>query len=255
MISTTGAYSIFVDTEFTELSQRAELLSIGCITQSGDIFYGEIEDYDPEKINDFVRENVLTKFFGNGTKFLDSKLKIFIQEHRLTTTVFGPFEKVSEAFQKWVGEIDERLSEYENGKPDIVFVSDVGYYDCVLMIDLLTNHGTSFDLPASVSPAFIDLTNIAMAVDYKSNFDKTPLFGYNTMATYSRAAFDFNREEKMVEAINFLYSFVILDPVLLTMKDLIDSGDDLDSIKHNSLWDAIVCYILTEYYQYVLSIS
>ena len=37
---------IFLDTEFTGLHRNASLISIGLAAENGDVFYGELTDYD-----------------------------------------------------------------------------------------------------------------------------------------------------------------------------------------------------------------
>lgn len=49
---------IFLDTEFTDFADR-ELISIGMVGEDGrHAFYAELQDFDREKCNDFVRSTV-----------------------------------------------------------------------------------------------------------------------------------------------------------------------------------------------------
>jgi hypothetical protein len=50
---------LFLDTEFTGLHQNTTLISIGLIADTGDTFYAELTDYDPDQIDDWLQENVL----------------------------------------------------------------------------------------------------------------------------------------------------------------------------------------------------
>lgn len=53
---------IFIDTEFTGLNQKMpDLISIALVPLSGNEFYRELNDFNPEKCNSWVRENVLAK--------------------------------------------------------------------------------------------------------------------------------------------------------------------------------------------------
>lgn len=49
---------VFIDTEFSDPVDM-HLISLSLVTQNGDEFYGEIDDFPLEKCNTFVRENVL----------------------------------------------------------------------------------------------------------------------------------------------------------------------------------------------------
>ncbi len=49
---------VFIDTEFTDFADR-ELISIGMVGEDGrDTFYAEVQDFDRDKCNDFVRSTV-----------------------------------------------------------------------------------------------------------------------------------------------------------------------------------------------------
>ena len=50
---------LFLDTEFTELSQQAQLISLGMVTVSGDSFYAEFTDYDPNSLSKWHLTNVI----------------------------------------------------------------------------------------------------------------------------------------------------------------------------------------------------
>lgn len=50
---------IFFDTEFTGLHKNTTLISIGLITEYGDMFYGEFTDYDKSQITPWIQENVI----------------------------------------------------------------------------------------------------------------------------------------------------------------------------------------------------
>jgi hypothetical protein len=39
--------------------QNTTLISIGLIADTGDTFYAELTDYDPDQIDDWLQENVL----------------------------------------------------------------------------------------------------------------------------------------------------------------------------------------------------
>lgn len=55
---------IFYDTEFTDLSSSAELISAGFVSEIGETFYGELIDWNRERASDFVREIVMPRLEG-----------------------------------------------------------------------------------------------------------------------------------------------------------------------------------------------
>lgn len=55
---------IFYDTEFTDLSALAELISAGFVTERGQTFYAELTDWDRERASSFVRQTVIPRLEG-----------------------------------------------------------------------------------------------------------------------------------------------------------------------------------------------
>lgn len=51
----------FFDTEFSERRGSMELISIGIVAEDGREFYTVSSEFDPSKVNDWVRDNVLPK--------------------------------------------------------------------------------------------------------------------------------------------------------------------------------------------------
>ena len=49
---------VFLDTEFTDFV-RPDLISIGLVAEDGREFYAELDDYQRDNCNDFVRKNVV----------------------------------------------------------------------------------------------------------------------------------------------------------------------------------------------------
>ena len=52
---------IFFDTEFTGLHQKTTLISIGLVAETGETFYAEFTDYDESQVDEWIRENVISK--------------------------------------------------------------------------------------------------------------------------------------------------------------------------------------------------
>ena len=119
---------IFFDTEFTGLHKNTYLISIGIIAENGHSFYGEITNYDKSQVDDWIQENVINNLKHNGHHI--------IEETKESYEISMNFEDVSFALNKWLKQFDT-----------VEWVSDVCHYDMVLLIDLLTNHGSALDLP------------------------------------------------------------------------------------------------------------
>lgn len=54
--------NLYLDTEFTGLQQKTTLMSIGITSDIGATFYAELNDYDQDQVDDWLRENVIANF-------------------------------------------------------------------------------------------------------------------------------------------------------------------------------------------------
>ena len=180
---------IFFDTEFTGLHKNTELISIGLIAENGNTFYGEITNYDKTQVDNWIQENVINNLKHNGHHI--------IEETKESYEISMNFEDVSFALNKWLKQFDT-----------VEWVSDVCHYDMVLLIDLLTNHGSALDLPyGKINSACHDI-----------NQDIAEAYHISEIL-----AFDKSREEILK-----------------------DSKIEITGEKHNSLYDAKVIKAIYE---------
>ena len=149
--------NIYFDTEFTGLRKDTDLISIGCISEDGETFYGECNDYDKTKCDQWLKENVISELIHDN--HLD-KWEEGVADHQ----VYGTRKEVMYALKDWLQQFDS-----------IQLVSDVCYYDMVLFIDLF---GHADDIPKSIAPCCHDI-----------NQDISAYFGIT-----EKEAFDLNRE-------------------------------------------------------------
>lgn len=175
---------IFFDTEFTGLHKDTTLISIGLISEDRRCFYAELTDYKrtlPDADNwNWIEENVIANLYKSKSEN-DRK---YIPNYHI-----GNKDDIALALGNWFKQFDQ-----------VELVSDVCYYDMVLLIDLF---GTAFDLPDNVSASCYDI-NQDIARYYKISQSE---------------AFDKSREEILWDR----------------WKDGSVSGD-----KHNALYDAKV---------------
>lgn len=122
---------IFFDTEFTGLHKNTTLMSIGLISENGYKFYAQLTDYDETQINDWLKENVLSKFW-TAEKGLEEMNSI----DQLTFCI-GTKEQVKNMLMVWP----------PMNETNVEMWSDCLAYDWVLFNDLF---GTAFDIPKNV---------------------------------------------------------------------------------------------------------
>lgn len=127
--------NLYFDTEFTGLQKDTTLISLGIIAEDGHCFYAKFTDYNQEQVNDWIKENVLSKL--NLSKEITDLYDVY--------EVTGTKEEIKEALLYWLGELDDTHFD---------LVSDVCHYDMMLFIDIF---GGAFDLPEFISPACYDI--------------------------------------------------------------------------------------------------
>ena len=54
---------VFFDCEFTGLHKNTTLVSIGLISEHGQTFYAELNDYDKSQLDDWLKSNVIKNLF------------------------------------------------------------------------------------------------------------------------------------------------------------------------------------------------
>lgn len=77
---------IFFDTEFTGLKQDAELLSIGIIAEDGRTFYAEKANAKDLNVDDWIKDNVIAHFTGQGefekVEDLQERIEYFLKPYK-----------------------------------------------------------------------------------------------------------------------------------------------------------------------------
>lgn len=191
--------NLYFDKEFTGLWQGTTPISLGIVDKDNHFFYAEFTDYDKEQCDDFINDEVI-----NNTLFLcvddDKRADVLASLSDglddSSVIMYGTKDEISTVLNNW-------LAAYND---DIQFISDVEQYDMVLLIDIITDGGSSLDLPKFINYDCINL-NTFIAIKNKCSI---------------KEAADVIRED-------------IVDIDII--KDIL--GVD-EPMKHNSLWDAVV---------------
>ena len=204
--------NIFFDTEFTGLQKDTDLISIGLISENNDVFYAEITDYDRQKLNSWLFDNVIKNL--SIENFKSATTKFNIEHHR------APFSIISKKLNEWL----KRL--YDGKK--IQFVSDCCWYDQVLLFDLITNRKTALDVPYFISPVVLDICYLIMRMSSKNK--RNDYASQISVSLLIRAAFNTDRI-RLLKFLNTAYT---------THVDVEDMNVILGNCKHNALYDALV---------------
>jgi hypothetical protein len=121
---------IFFDTEFTGLHQNTTLISIGLVSECGKTFYAELNDYDKNQIDDWLKDNVIKNLYFNDI-------------HDVTYILKNNTIEMKANLLNLKKELIQWLSQFEN----IEMWSDCLAYDWVLFNNIF---GTAFDIPKNI---------------------------------------------------------------------------------------------------------
>lgn len=127
---------LFFDTEFTGLHKNTTLISIGIVAESGQTFYAEFTDYDKSQVNDWLRENVMSKLIMIPP---DNDADVYFWSNNN----LEHFECIG---LKWM--IGTQLEKWLNQFDSVEMWSDCLSYDWVLFNDIFGE--TAFDLPKKI---------------------------------------------------------------------------------------------------------
>ena len=120
---------LYFDTEFTGLSNGTTPISIGVVSNNNETFYGETTDFDRTKVDAWIQCNVVDKLIL-GDKVREKKA-FRSRDNHSNTMVCGSKDFVGEELLMWVNRISNGGS-----VDDITLVSDVPYYDLVMLCDM-----------------------------------------------------------------------------------------------------------------------
>ena len=215
---------LFFDTEFTGLHQKTTLISIGIISETGETFYCELDDYDRNQVDEWIRENVIAKLKHKRPKVLmptplpqgknisdyskDAEQYPFTRINHynnkndnrkgFSIDIMGTMENLKTELTEW-------LEQFK----DIEIWSDTLAYDWVLFNEIF---GHAFNIPKNI---------------YYIPFDLATLFKIKGIDP------DISREE-----------FAHVENMKLANGKYPEKESDIE--KHNALFDALIirqCYL------------
>lgn len=128
---------IYFDMEFTGLHQGTSMISLGMVSDDGRYFYAECLDYDGSQVNDWLRENVLSKLRFSGKKYYSKEAhgKFPIDQH-FSMNVCDKRSEVAYYLVMWLEQFG-----------GVEMYGDVLAYDWVLFCEMF---GGAFNIPKSV---------------------------------------------------------------------------------------------------------
>jgi len=156
---------IFFDTEFTGLHQNTTLISIGLVSECGKTFYAEFTDYDKTQVDDWLKNNVISKlmfadkitipissweyWISDNSEYSSPIAMAFADKDMSQFECIGSTAMVRNRLEKW-------LSQFEQ----VEMWGDCLSYDWVLFCQLW-NH--SFNIPKNIYYIPFDICTLMVA--------------------------------------------------------------------------------------------
>lgn len=145
---------IYYDSEFTRLHRNGQLISVAFVSESGNIFYAEFNDYaelDPEPLSDWIQENVIANLLFNDSEVADMLIP---DQMTKNAAVFmkGNREEVRKKLFTWM-----YVEVTSHGYDKAQIYSDCYAYDWMLFNDLMCEDGLALNLPEFINYIPIDL--------------------------------------------------------------------------------------------------
>lgn len=133
--------------EFTGLRKDTSLVSIGLVSEDGREFYAEATDYEPILVDQWLKDNVISKLKYQGVQAspLNGEGEIVVQEEPVVNEENLPFHiymcdkssVIAQSLREWFAQFDF-----------VEIWCDVYAYDWVVFCDLFGT--TAFDIPANI---------------------------------------------------------------------------------------------------------
>lgn len=142
---------VFIDAEFTGLVQNAELISIGLISECGKIFYAEFNDYRSSMIDDWIRENVISKLKYNG-------IWQILEETDTSVSYKSTCENIGRKLDEWFSQFDE-----------VEIWSDCLAYDWVLFCQIF---GGAFGIQKNIYYIPFDISTLFKIVGINPDINR-----------------------------------------------------------------------------------
>ena len=130
---------LFMDSEFTGLIQNTDLISIALVAEDSRYFYAEFNDYDEDKIDEWLSDNIIANLKFNGVNYSynrtnhNSNVPV---NNSCSVRMKGNKQTVTHELKMWLDQFD-----------DVEIWSDCLAYDWVLFCELF---GGAFKVPSNV---------------------------------------------------------------------------------------------------------
>lgn len=201
---------IYYDAEFTGLHRNSSLLSIGMVSESGSHFYAEFTDYDKDQVDDWLQKHVIENLMFNNKSYYISAINKYVSSIdngiHYDVDIKSDSNDIKSYLLNWLK--NEAAVKGDEGK--VQFYTDCYAYDWVLLNDLICDNGKALNLPDYLYYIPVDLSTALQIHGEDPDITRETFLG-----------------DKIVNLLKSIF------PI---------KNNSENDIKHNSLWDAYVCW-------------
>jgi len=150
--------NVYFDTEFTGLVQTTTLISLGLITEFGQTFYAEFNDYNTSQVDAWIRINVISNLkYNDRDDFIIDDINNYV--------IKGSSIDIQEHLYKWLKQFNTKIEMW----------SDCLAYDWVLLCNLF---GGAFNMPNFIFYIPFDICTFFKVKDIDPDINREEYSGF-----------------------------------------------------------------------------
>ena len=143
---------LFLDTEFTELSRKSQLISLALLCEdSDDFFYAEFSEIEKGKCSQWIQENIITRLQFQNTK-------TFLNRTKNSVSIKNKKPAITTELKKWIKQFES-----------VEIWADCLAYDWVLFCDLF---GNARKLPENILYIPFDISTMLKLRNLNPDLDR-----------------------------------------------------------------------------------
>lgn len=198
---------MYADLEFTELSTKAQIISIGIVSELGNRFYAEFTDYTIGYDGDASHWNWMMDHVINNLRYpyghTPMKTEVTLEDSTTEVFVCGDRNKIRAELLAWIEqEISTARQVVNSSINKIQFVLDTYAYDWVLIVDLLTGGGTALDMPNNIYYIPFDIATYLQSHDIDPDISREMFADIDSNDDKHNSLYDALVIKRIVEIMN-----------------------------------------------------
>jgi hypothetical protein len=146
---------IYYDSEFTGLHRGSTLISIALVSETGNYFYAEFNDYAKDQVNDWIQKHVIDNLIYDKDCLINNHPAINRDTslNQFNVQIRGSSDNIKKEVINWL-----KLEASVLDTKQVQIYSDCYAYDWMLLVDLIAGNAT--EMPDYINYIPIDLSTV-----------------------------------------------------------------------------------------------